>query len=282
MSDGPRRSTLTVFCGAGLCNRLMVLASGVIVGETSGRTFTMLWPRTPACGAGFHELFAGSWPVTDVARLEPSLWRLNIRGRHLPVPDLLNDPRPEIVLGHSYWLLRPRAHPDHAPLHARCAGILARLEPLPEIAERVQKFRARHFGATMIGVHLRRGDYHTRHPEMCGNTTAAMAAVDRFLADMPDAGILLATDDGAGDPRAGPTPYEGVRETFGKRYGARIVQTRPRTLDRRTPDAIQDALVDLLLLRSTHAFVGTPVSTFSELAVFGREVPRVLVAEVTP
>ncbi len=282
MSGGHPRPTLTVFCGGGLCNRLMVLASGVIVAEASGRAFTMLWPRTPACAAGFHQLFESGWPVTDVAGLERSLWSLNIRDRHLPLPDLFNDPRPEIVLGHSYWLLRPWMYPEHAPLHARCAGILTRLEPLPELADRVREFRARHFRATMIGLHLRRGDYHNRRPELCGNTTAAMAAVDRFLADMPDAGILLATDDGAGDPRAGPTPYEGVRETLGKRYGARVVQTEPRTLDRRTPDAIQDALVDLWLLRSTHAFVGTPVSTFSELAVFGREVPRVLVPGATP
>jgi hypothetical protein len=280
MSGGNPTPTLTFFCGGGLANRLMVLVSGVVVAEATGRTFRMLWPRTPACGATFRQLFGGDWPVTDVVKLESSLWRLNIRDRRNPIPDLLTDSRPAILFGHSYWLVRPWEFPAHAPLHARCAGLLTQLDPLPEIARRVQAFQARHFRPTMIGVHLRRGDYLNRHPELCENTTAAMVAVDRFLADMPDAGILLGTDDGAADPRGGPTRREGVREMLDRRYGARVVQTEPRTLDRRTPDAIQDALVDLLLLRSTQAFVGTPISTFSELVAFGRAVPTVRVGAV--
>ena len=96
------------------------------------------------------------------------------------------------------------------------------------------------------------------------------------LESTPEAGILLCSDDGALDPWTGQVKNEGVREQFTRRYGDRVVSTQPRTLDRKRPEAVQDALIDLLLLRLTDAFIGTRFSTFSELAIFGRSVPRVL------
>jgi len=57
------------------------------------------------------------------------------------------------------------------------------------------------------------------------------------------------------------------------------VQTAPSTYDRSDPVAIEDALVDLRLLRSTTALVGSDYSGFSELAVFGREVPYRMVGD---
>jgi hypothetical protein len=73
-----------------------------------------------------------------------------------------------------------------------------------------------------------------------------------------------------------------VRDIFRARYGDRLVDTAPHSLDRRTPAAIQGALVDLLLLRATDAFVGTTGSTFSEFATFGRAVPFVRVWGTSP
>lgn len=66
-----------------------------------------------------------------------------------------------------------------------------------------------------------------------------------------------------------------MQAAFLARYGDRVVTTRPRTLDRREPAAIQDALVDLLLLRVTDCIVGTQGSSFSVMAAFGRPVPAI-------
>ncbi|MBK8048540.1 MAG: hypothetical protein IPK16_16340 [Anaerolineales bacterium] len=145
----------------------------------------------------------------------------------------------------------------------------------------MQNFRERWFRPRMIGVHLRRGDFLRARPDVAGGTPAAAAAVDAFLAQLPDAGIFLCTDDGAPDPIKGTTRYEGVREWFAARYGGRLVLPTPRSLDRSTPEAIQDAVVELWLLRSTDAFVGTRDSTFSGLAVLGRSIPCVELAAPT-
>ena len=54
----------------------------------------------------------------------------------------------------------------------------------------------------------------------------------------------------------------------------------PRTLDRAVPMAIQDAVVDLWLLRSTNMFVGTALSGFSDLVYFGNDIPYVQISGV--
>jgi hypothetical protein len=281
LAHDPER-TLTVFCPLGLSNRLRVLLSGLALAEASGRRLTMLWPITPACAAPFADLFANDWPVQTVdASAVAGL--PYISGWFGNLPDLLTMPDPHLVVGHPAWLIRPDQFPGHDHLLALCQAFFARLQPVAPIQRAVDDFRQRHFRPTMIGVHLRRGDLLRERPDAANNTTQACVAVDQLLQKAPDAGILLCTDDGAIDPSTGQTrPREGVLEIFRLRYGPRVIWTIPRGLDRRTPRAIQDALVDLWLLRATDRFVGTETSTFSEFAVFGRDIPFLLVAGATP
>ena len=149
------------------------------------------------------------------------------------------------------------------------------LQPLPQIVEKVDRLREAHCRPEMIGVHLRRGDYVALRPDKTHNTDKAIEATDAFLEQHPTAGILLCTDEET-------TTHSGdgeVRQRFAARYGDRLVQTAPSTYDRSDPAAIEDALVDLWLLRGTTAFVGSDYSGFSELAVFGRDVPHRMVGD---
>ena len=103
------------------------------------------------------------------------------------------------------------------------------------------------------------------------------------LENATDAGISLCTDDGALNPFSGRVlPHEQIAAQFVRRYGAHIVFTKPSSLDRRSGEAIQDALLDLWLLRTTDFFVGTLGSSFSDLAAYGRPVPAVRTGASTP
>jgi hypothetical protein len=275
MAETPIR-TLTVTTGAGLCNRLRVLLSGMALAEATGRRFTMLWPRTEACAAAFVELFTTPWPVQEatwqeVARL-PQI--AHVKRTSL---DLLAMDATDIQGQTANWLLAPARFPAHKPLMRRCADLLQELQPVAEIQARVAAFQASSFRSHMIGVHLRRADMHFLYPSSAANTLPAMAAVDAYLAQHPEAGILLCTDDGAlhqGTKR--PSLTEGVQARFRAHYSDRVIFTVPRSLDRRDPVAIQDALVDLWLLRQTDYVVGTAGSSFSGFAVFGRAVPKTM------
>lgn len=272
MHEHPTR-TLTVVTNSGLCNRLRVLLSGLALAEATGRCFTMFWPRTKDCAAGFAELFANPWPVYDVTDEE---WanRRPIFNRERVRYDLLTADAPTLSLWTSHSLLMPQQFPAHQLLRCRMGELLAIMQPTDAIMARGEAFQTEAFRTRMIGVHLRRGDFRVFEPIMADNTATAMRAVDAYLAQAPDAGILLCTDDGALNQYSGKTlPTEGVRTRFVQRYGERVVTTTPRSLDRREPIAIHDALVDLWLLRQTDYFVGTVGSSFSGMAFLGRSVP---------
>lgn len=265
---GVRR--ITVFSSHGLANRLMVWTSGQVLAQAAGADIALLWPLGPECGAPWERLFAPD-PRVEVVGLEALAGLPMYMGSGTPPPDLLrpgND-----VVGHTHWLVRPATYPAHAPLWPAVQAAVRGLRVAPAIAERVAEV-ARGFRPRMIGVHLRRGDFLSFLPTMATNADEALTFIAHELRRTPDAGIFLATDDGARvDLKEGSAvAHDGVRERLQERFGDRVVSLVPRSLDRSAPEAIEDALVDLWLLRRTDVVVGTRNSSFSILAAFGRDV----------
>ena len=266
--------TLSVTVWAGLANRLRALLSGMVVAAASERRFIMLWPRTRDCAASFDELFANRWPVQDVPLVEtielPAYTGYYCR----PLPDVLRSTEQHLALRTPHWLIAPTCLPHHAPLAARCEALMNELQPQPALVDAVDAFRTAHFRPQMIGVHLRRGDYLFYYRRVTNNLDSSFRAVDKLLKHWPAAGILLCSDDGGGDlykDRGGINT--GVHDAFAQRYGPRVVWRPPLSLDRTEVAALQDAVIDLWLLRSVDALVGTVDSSFSELACYGRRIP---------
>lgn len=277
MSTKQSPGTLRVLSADGLCNRLLVLLSGRVIAEASKRVCTMDWVLANTCHCPFDLLFENDWKVQTRTTFEESEW-LDLRRTPLAnFPDLVAARERNLRIRYNNWLIKPERYPRHVALRTRAAEMLRELRPIPSIAARVDAFQAENFRPTMIGIHLRRGDYILGRPDRVNNLAQAQQAVDRWLDQTPDAGILLCTDDGAPAPfSAQPSPYQGVREHFRHRYGARVVTPTPRSLDRASPEAIQDAVMELWLLRRTQYLVGTTESTFSEVAALGRGVPTLM------
>jgi hypothetical protein len=275
--------SVTVTSEAGLCNRLRPLLSGRAIAEATAREFQMLWKPSVACGCPFERLFENDWNVRADAFFDDR------RAIDLSItpwesfPDWFALREPALYVRHYGWLIQPARDVRQVTLDARCQQWMRELEPVAAIARRVREFKSAFFRATMIGVHLRRGDMTRVRPDTTANLVVAMRQIDTWLEDAPDAGILLCTDDGAANPYSRrAVPREDVAAQLVRRYGGRVVFTRPSSLDRRSPEAIQDALVDLWLARATDYFVGTVGSSFSELAGYGRPVPAVRTAASTP
>lgn len=270
---------LYVYSGDGLSNRLMLLFSGRALAQAGQRAFGMDWFLKSTCNCPFDQLFAGDWNVRLVETFNGDDWTDLRTVSPNRFPDLLRAPEPILRIRFHDTLIRPDLYPAHRALETSMQAELSRLQPIPAIAARIESFVAQHFRPVMVSVHLRRGDFNSARQDRIGNLESAFAAIDQYLTRAPDAGILLCTDDGAPEPHSGaPSTYTGVREQFQQRYPARVVMTTPRSLDRNTPESIQDAVMDLMLLRRTDYFVGTQDSTFSTLAVFGRDIPFVMTA----
>ena len=276
-APGPAPWSLTVACYGGLSNRLRVLLSGVALAEATGRRFTMHWPVRSKSGAPFDALFENDWGVVTLDPAPPEAEWLPDLGGDMGRGwfDLASATQPALAVSSTTWLVEPAFFPNQAPLLARAGQLFSELRPVPAVRERVAAFRAVHFRPRMVGVHLRRGEFVRLHPYIAHNTGPAIAALRQLLARWPDAGLLLSTDDGGPDPMTGAVHHEGVREKLRAAFGDRVVWTTPRTLENGAVAGVQDALVDLLLLRATDAVVGTWRSSFSELAAFGRPVPLI-------
>lgn len=260
-----------LFSPGGLGNRLKVLTSGQALAEAAGAKLKFLWPVCAACGCSYEHLFLPGADVETVPECAVESLPRRI-GWGVPPTNLLTESGERLELGHMSWLVRPDLYPGHDRIWPKVVKWFDSLAPQPRITQRVQEFVDRYYRPCMLGVHLRRGDFHMWRPDVVANTDATIRAVQEHLTRWPEAGIFLATDDSAPAGYLG-APTEGVRELLLHQFGDRIVSAQPGSLDRTDPAAIEDALVDLLLLRRTQAVVGTASSSFSELAAFGRDVP---------
>lgn len=279
----PRGRTLTAVCVFGLCNRLKVLLSGRVLAAETGREFKMLWPLNSHCGATFRDLFEDGEDVCDLNGELPA-YLPPVQNWEDPFPDILSLPDRDVVVNCGFSLLRAVLYPAHAPLRWRCGRMLDAMRPATIVRETVERFVADRFRPAMIGVHVRRGEFMRDAEGKHNPFEDVFPAVDTAIKALPEAGILLCTDDGAPVPDAdGSAPKrEGVKEKFAQLYGRRVVWYEPREVDRGKPAAIQDALVDFLLLRKTSYVVGTKGSSFSRLAAFGRRVPFIVCGKRPP
>jgi hypothetical protein len=129
--------------------------------------------------------------------------------------------------------------------------------PAPALAERIAQ--AAHGLERAVGVHVRRTDnVQARQRSPLEGYLAALAAERR--AD-PATTFFVATDD------------PEVLERLKAEHGRTVRHTVPRSLDRNTPEAIEDALVDLWCLSSCRKLIGSAASTFTETAWQLRGIP---------
>ena len=233
----------------GLCNRIKAVVSGMRLREVWGRKRLVIrWPVDADCGCAFEQLFdnaidvMSSIPRSDV----PDYWRLWIAADEVPKGFASNYQAED---GLSIDLEYDRIPERLQRIYALHFGALS---PLPAIRDRVEALAER-LGSQAVGVHVRRGDF--RRPyRPAQNDGKFFSAMDAVLRDRPDARFALATDS------------EETERLFVARYHARIVSHAKATRDRDQTEAIQNALVDLLLLARCSHLIGTYSSTFSEVA----------------
>lgn len=101
-------------------------------------------------------------------------------------------------------------------------------------------------------------------------TEAFVARIEAAIASDEADTVFVATDD--------PAEEDVLRRAF----PGRILSYPKRSLDRASPEAIQDALVDLYCLASTDKLLASYWSTFSETAVQIGAIPVDIVKVGSP
>lgn len=292
---------------AGLGNRMLGVASGLLYAEITGRRPIVDWGDSFYYSDDGSDTFHRFFDAPSVGRLDeipegasvsPEVWQGRLRDPALDIlkpllpaafrtlqrhasADLLRTDQPADVLvmwstRESIDPLRPHLRGEHAHLARRHTDAIlrwlfeTRMPPRREIAERVARFQREQLSGPSVGVHVRYSDRRAR-------LDAIKRRLERLLAREPGLTVFLATDNAA------------VRDEFERSHDA--VSTphwypEPGEVSHRGPDRPNpfergvEALVDLLLLARCDHLIGDRVSSFSRVAMMLSGAPRSHISDV--
>ncbi|MFT6271837.1 MAG: hypothetical protein ACI9KS_000348 [Sulfitobacter sp.] len=237
----------------GLGHRYSCIDACLSFGRAVGAEVEVLWFRNEHLNCRFDQLFEPpeGARLTEVGKWNEFLeYQAEFDATHLLDNEWFNREAPTA----NYWRAEtfgPDArlsfktfHRFHAPRRG-----VTYLSPKRAIAVQVEQ----NFSLVdkKLGVHVRRTDHSYAIKQ--SETAEYFALLD---ARPPEERFFLCTDD----------PRE--EEMFQQRYPGRIQSYPKRDLDRRKPEAIEDALIDLLLLSRCTAVVASDGSLFSSCAAF--------------
>ena len=134
-------------------------------------------------------------------------------------------------------------------------------KPIRELNEKILQYRER-FTANTVGIHIRRSDNILSIKN--SPREAFVSEMQKSIVNDPETVFFLATDS--------PEEEKFLQHTF----PGRIISTT-KELSRDSEKGIQDALVDLYCLASTHRIVGSFYSSFSEVAAQISNIPLELI-----
>lgn len=258
----------------GLCNRLRAMASGAAVARATGRELVVIWRPDAHCEARLCDLVDYDGPVieTEIAdrlRARSGLFYNYMEieaGSHHEGPILAGQDAAwtgDVYIRSAYPLKGP--HEDFAAeqrfLRALrpASAVLALMEGLPRIYD--------------IAVHIRMAGgkaYENlafespanwpehRHRELA--EWRGKSHSDRFVARLD---ALVA--QGRGETIFVAADLAQTYDTLSRRYGPRLHWLK-RDLYDRSPRQLQYALADLLLLTAGRHFLGSPWSSFTDVA----------------
>jgi hypothetical protein len=261
---------IAVLPEGGLCNRLRVVASSLMLAQAAGQGLRVHWLQTPDFNARFDALFdtAGLPFELHERRAMQALARLMARSRK-PLARL----RGAVVLGQA------QTEPGTFDLQAQAVRIGQRdvfihtnsrlgrkpgmfdiFKPIGPARDAIERLQPRL--ADSVGVHIRRTD---------NLKAAAESTLDRFESLMcaeqaarPETRFFVATDE--------PAVLRQLQQGFGER----VWEHPKRAYARNDPAAIVDAVVDLYALAATRKLIGSHWSSFTDTAADIRGIECVI------
>jgi hypothetical protein len=254
----------------GLCNRLRVVASSLMLAQATGQNMRVHWLQTPDFNARFDALFdtvglpfelqegrALSTPAKAWARSREWVARLQgalMLGHAQTEPGSFDITAQATRIGSRNVFIRTNSRLGRRP------GMFDVFKPTGQARAEIAQLQPRLQDS--VGVHIRRTD---------NLTAAAQSTLDRFEALMraeqalrPDVQFFVATDE--------PAVLSQLQQSF----GSCVWEYRKRAYARDDPTAIVDAVVDLYSLASTRRLIGSYWSSFTDTAADIRGIDCVI------
>lgn len=257
----------------GLCNRLLAVASCLRLCALFERELLLEWKPTVSCYCHWNDLFSNTIPaVSSECVPHSNCLSLTVDARDVlykgakPFIDLQSTNQDVVVSsnvllsypddpirGDSFWTFEP--------IIAECSRWLNTLKPVPLISERIAAVISQFKPGRTTGIHLRRGIHDER----------ACQRKFRRISDADFAWITEMIPSSQREVHFVASDAQSSIEYFVSRY-SETIRFYPKRSNAKwnEPEAIQDALIDLLCLAACDRIVGHHNSTFSFVAVMFR------------
>jgi hypothetical protein len=260
----------------GLCNRLKCLISSLRIGERLQRNFFLYWPVNALCGSAFSHLFQNSFSQIDISQLRKIIRKGNWEYYSDSI-DSLRGEKEYILLNTWRYLLFPEEIPENfatvypnargndidfefgrIPFHIRkeIISFVDTLKPVDNIEKIINEYMQKYDFSNTVGIHIRRADFLSTF-SLCVKISSNEKYIHRMheiISNRPDVQFFLSTD------------CEKTEKEFLDIFGRKIFVFPKENRNRDNPNAIREALIDLLLLSKTGRILGTYMSTFNEMA----------------
>lgn len=258
----------------GLCNRLRAMASGAAVAQATGRELVVIWRPDAHCEARLSDLLDYAGPVieTDVAdrlRAQSGLFYNYMEiepGSHHEGPILAGGDAAwagDVYIRSAYPLKGPNEDFGAEQRFLRALrpsrAVLGLMEGLPrayDVAAHIRMAGGKAYEALPYESAANWPEH--RHRELA--EWRGKSHSDRFVARLD---VLLA--QGRAETIFVAADLPETYDVLSRRYGARLHWLR-RDLYDRSPRQLQYALADLLLLTAGRHFLGSPWSSFTDVA----------------
>jgi hypothetical protein len=271
----------------GISNRIKCLVSVWRIGEKFEREPILYWPKNSACGCHFKDLFENN--VKEISR-EDLVKILKKREFQLQKDDdnLITENNKEFFIsktwrfvvfknemsnklikdissGKEQNILSARKGQsidyeyDRVPLNLREEILiyLKKLKPLKKLQKKIDEFNYKNKIWDCVGVHIRRGDFVSQKKDWKGRFSGDEKFIKKMreiLKKTPKQRFFLCTDS------------LETENKFKELFGKRIINFKKTNFDRANVLAVQEGLIDLMLLSKTKHILGTYGSTYTETA----------------
>lgn len=249
----------------GLCNRLRALASALVISRATKRQCFVIWKEDLHCGARFEDLFL---PCKDLTVLSDDavidMDTVDFYNYAAEKDVLIDDASPRTIYVQSACVLKNK-HTSWTKENE----VLRELRPVASIQSQVKQLAARAEAA--VGVHVRSGQnveicpwedtsQYKEESKNCIEKWRGVCTWQVFLEEMQRCQLKrnIETFFVCCDK---PETFAHLQaEMHDKVFCA------PKQCWDRSKEQVQSALVDILLLSITQFILGSPWSSFSEIA----------------
>jgi len=244
----------------GLANRIICLVNSMRIADETNRELLLYWPKDKSCNCHFKDLFEND--IKEVSKEELKkvitskdyeIYQNDLKNFKNKKGHILIDNAKFIAFLEKEVRFRTKEIPDE--LKKEFMRYLRRIEIKEEFLKIAEDFSSR-FNNNTIGIHIRKGDFKTLKGGLAriSNDELYIEIMKKEIKENPNTTFFLATQD------------EETENKFKDVFKDRIILYPKNTKLRGDEGALEEALIEFLLLSKTKKVYGTFESTFSQLA----------------